>query len=207
MSLFFYIMINSSIMKPAGLILLVCFFLYACNPMKDSPDDSKPVKLITVDPGHFHAALVQKSTYETVDSTVYVYAPAGPDVDLHLDRIRQFNERPEQPTNWNEVVYKGDDFFERMLNEKRGNVVVFAGNNRKKTEYINQAVQAGFHVLADKPMVIDSAGFDLLKSTFEVATQNGVMLYDIMTERYEITTILQRELSQQRDLFGNLVPG
>ena len=32
------------------------------------------VKLITLDPGHFHAALVQKSMYEQVDSTVYVYA-------------------------------------------------------------------------------------------------------------------------------------
>ena len=59
---------------------------------------SKPVQLITVDPGHFHAALVQKSMYEDVDSTVHVYAPAGPDVDMHLTRIENFNKRAEQPT-------------------------------------------------------------------------------------------------------------
>ena len=33
----------------------------------------QPVKLITLDPGHFHAALVQKSMYPQVDPTVYVY--------------------------------------------------------------------------------------------------------------------------------------
>ena len=32
------------------------------------------VKLITLDPGHFHAALVQKTMYPQVDPNVYVYA-------------------------------------------------------------------------------------------------------------------------------------
>jgi hypothetical protein len=49
----------------------------------------KPVQLVTVDPGHFHAALVQKTVYPEVDSTVYVYAPEGNDLKLHLDRIRE----------------------------------------------------------------------------------------------------------------------
>lgn len=35
------------------------------------------VKLITLDPGHFHAALVQKSMYPQVDPTVHVYAKKG----------------------------------------------------------------------------------------------------------------------------------
>ncbi len=35
------------------------------------------VKLITLDPGHFHAALVQKSMYPQVDPTVFVYAKRG----------------------------------------------------------------------------------------------------------------------------------
>jgi ABC-type glycerol-3-phosphate transport system substrate-binding protein len=33
------------------------------------------VKLMTLDPGHFHAALVQKTMYEMVDSVVHIYAP------------------------------------------------------------------------------------------------------------------------------------
>ena len=39
------------------------------------------VKLMTLDPGHFHAALIQKTMYEQIDPTVYVYAPEGDDVD------------------------------------------------------------------------------------------------------------------------------
>ena len=40
---------------------------------------NKPVRLITLDPGHFHAALVQKEMYPGVDSLVYIYAPEGQD--------------------------------------------------------------------------------------------------------------------------------
>jgi hypothetical protein len=38
------------------------------------------VKLITLDPGHFHAALIQKEMYAGVSSRVHVYAPLGPDL-------------------------------------------------------------------------------------------------------------------------------
>ena len=35
------------------------------------------VRLITLDPGHFHAALVQKEMYPGVAKQVHVYAPLG----------------------------------------------------------------------------------------------------------------------------------
>ena len=124
---------------------------------KEQPDN---VRLITLDPGHFHAALIQKSMYPSVDSTVYVYAPDGPDVKGHLNRIDAYNHRPEAPTHWNEKVYLGTDFVEKMLSDKAGNVVVISGNNQKKTEYIQSAIAAGFHVLADKPMAINKANFE-----------------------------------------------
>jgi len=167
----------------------------------------KPVKLITLDPGHFHAALVQKSMYTEVDPTVYVYAKKGTDLDLHLARIKGYNTSSNSPTNWKEVVYEGDDFFSKMLQEKKGNVVVLAGNNKLKTDYILQAVQSGLNVFADKPMVINEKGFAKLKEAFSIARKNKLLLYDIMTERYEITTILQRAFSMQPDLFGVLQKG
>ena len=148
------------------------------------------MQLITLDPGHFHAALVQKSTYADVDSTVHVYAPEGKELQWHLDRIKSYNSRTENPTNWNQQVYTGYDFFEKMMAEKKGNVVVLSGNNQKKTDYILQSLQNGLNVLADKPMVIDTAGFEKLKQSFEVAAKNKLLLYDIMTERFEINTIL-----------------
>jgi predicted dehydrogenase len=94
-----------------------------------------------------------------------------------------------------------------MLLEKKGNVVVLAGNNRKKTEYILKSLEAGFNVLADKPMVIDKDKFEMLKRAFQIAKQRNLLLYDIMTERFEITTILQRELAMIPEIFGNLEKG
>lgn len=165
------------------------------------------VKLVTVDPGHFHAALVQKTMYPEVDPTVHVYAEKGNDLQLHLDRIKVYNSRADQPTKWNEVVYEGKDFFQKMINERKGNVVVLAGNNQLKTSYILNAVQNGFHVFADKPMVINKDGFEQLKKAFEIAKQKKLQLYDIMTERYEITTMLQRALSMDPSVFGSLEKG
>ena len=165
------------------------------------------VKIMTLDPGHFHAALVQKSMYEQVDPVVYVYAPEGPDVEGHLALVNNYNTRAESPTAWEEIVYLGPDYFEKMLADKPGNVMVAAGNNAIKADYILKTIEAGVNVLADKPMVITPDEFPKLEQAFKVATEKGVLLYDIMTERHEITTMLQRELSQIREVFGELQVG
>ncbi len=164
-------------------------------------------RLITLDPGHFHASLVQKFMYADVDSVVHVYAPPGEDVQQHLARIESFNRRAEQPTHWIETVYTGADYFDRMLAERAGNIVVIAGNNARKTEYIVRSVEAGFNVLADKPMARVPEDVGRLRHAFDVAREKGVVLYDVMTERYEVTTALQRELARQPALFGTLVRG
>lgn len=165
------------------------------------------IKLVTVDPGHFHAALVQKSMYEQVSPDVHVYAPDGPDIIQHLNRINAYNTRQSDPTAWNEIVYKGDDFFEKMVEEKSGNVIVLSGNNRKKAEYITRSVGAGLNVLADKPMIISAENFKELEDAFTLAKEKGVLLYDIMTERFEVTTNLQKLLSMNNDVFGTLQKG
>ncbi len=165
------------------------------------------VKIITLDPGHFHAALVQKFSLDQVDPTVKVYAPEGPDLDGHIARIEGFNKRADDPTSWKLDVYRGNDFFEKMLADKAGNVVVTSGNNAIKAEYILKSVEAGLNVLADKPMVITPEQFPMLEQAFVKAGEKGVLLYDIMTERYEITTILQRELSKIPEVFGQLQTG
>jgi predicted dehydrogenase len=162
---------------------------------------------MTLDPGHFHAALVQKTMYDQVDPRVLVFAPEGADVKGHLQRIEGFNTRADSPTDWVQVVYTGDDYLERMLRQKPGNVVVVSGNNARKAAYIRSAVEAGLNVLADKPMAIKPADFRVLEEAFRVADEKGVILDDIMTERFEITSILQRRLSQSPALFGELVPG
>ena len=199
-------MLRAFVLSTLGLCLLTA----SCSETermkaKDNPGDK--IKLVTLDPGHYHAALVQKSMYEQVDPIVKVYAPDGPDVKNYLKQIQRFNDRAEDPTNWRQEVYKGDDFLERMLAEKNGDIVVLSGNNRRKAEYIKASIDAGLNVFCDKPMCIDSQGFELLEQAFASAEKNNLLLYDIMTERFNTTCILQKLLVLNKDLFGEMEVG
>ena len=199
-------------MKKYFLFLLSAIVLTSCGSggskkTEATMENKYQVNLMTVDPGHFHAALVQKIMYDQVSPEVHVYAPEGPDYLQHLTRIKSFNERAADPTSWNEIVYTGSDFFEKMLEDKPGNVVVLSGNNRKKAEYVTRSVNAGLNVFADKPMIISPDDFPKLEEAFRVAAGKGVLIYDIMTERFEVTTILQKLLSLKGEIFGKLMAG
>src|SRR6476619_98777 len=98
------------------------------------------VRLMTVDPGHFHAALIQKAMYPGVSPRVDVFAPLGPDLCEHLKRIAAFTTRPEQPTEWRTELHASPDSFERMLRERPGNVVVLSGRNRGKIDRVLASV-------------------------------------------------------------------
>ena len=166
-----------------------------------------PVKLMTLDPGHFHAGLIQKEMYPGVSPLVHVYAPLGPDLIAHLNRIAQFNRREANPTRWQLEVHAGPDFMERMLRERPGNVVVLSGRNRGKIDRILAAVESGLNVLADKPWVISAADLPKLDAVLDTAEKKGLVAYDVMTERYEITTILQRELVGDGAITGSVLAG
>ncbi len=165
------------------------------------------MKLTVLDPGHFHAALLQKTMYPDVDPTVHVYAEEGPDLADYLQKIESYNTRAEAPTAWRMQVHAGADFLDRFSADRAGDVVVIAGNNRRKAEFVTRAVAAGMNVLADKPMAIDTAGFESLRRAFADAEARGVLLCDIMTERHEITTMLQKVFSRISAVFGELLQG
>src|SRR3954469_8809497 len=111
------------------------------------------VRLMTLDPGHFHAALVQKAMYPGVAAQADVFAPLGPDLVAHLARVAGFNGRGDRPTSWELEVHTGQDPLGRMLRERPGSVVVLSGRNRVKIDQIAASVDAGLHVLADKPWI------------------------------------------------------
>ncbi|HSB16518.1 MAG TPA: putative oxidoreductase C-terminal domain-containing protein [Bryobacteraceae bacterium] len=165
------------------------------------------IKLITLNPGHFHAALVQKEMYPDVSRQAAVYGPLGPDLLEHLGRVVRFNVREESPTAWELDVRCSPRYLDRMLADRPGNVVVIAGRNRAKIDLIHASVQAGFHVLADKPWIIETADLPKLEETLETAERKGLAAYDIMTERYEITSIVQRALVNDDAVFGEMVEG
>jgi predicted dehydrogenase len=165
------------------------------------------VKLIVLDPGHFHATLVQKEMYPGLDPTVSVYAPMTPDVVDYLNRIALFNTRKGNPTSWKIELHAGPDYFERMLKEHSGNVVILTGRNRPKMDRIEASVNAGLNVLADKPWIITSRDLPRLERVLHEAEKKKLVAYDIMTERFEITSILQKELVNSESIFGKLVAG
>ena len=102
------------------------FLLLSILGLAVSVSAAEAVRLVTLDPGHFHAGLIQKEMYPGVDPTVHVYAPLGPDLLAHLGRVAAFNRRAERPTSWRLEVHAGPDFLDRMLREKPGNVVVLS---------------------------------------------------------------------------------
>ena len=165
------------------------------------------VRFMTLDPGHFHAGLVQKEMVPGVARRVHVYAPLGSDLLEHLNRIRGFNTRKDNPTSWEVEVHAGPQPLQRMLRERPGNVVVLSGRNDLKIDRIKASVEAGLHVLADKPWIIEPAAFPKLEAALDTADRKGVIAYDIMTERFEITSLLQRELVNDAATFGTIAPG
>ena len=165
------------------------------------------LRFMTLDPGHFHAGLVQKEMYPGVAPRIDVYAPLGNDLLGHLARINGFNSRADQPTAWRLEVHTGPDFLERMLAERPGNVVVISGRNHGKIDRIVRSVGAGLNVLADKPWILGSADLPALERALADAAAKGVVAYDIMTERFEVTAEIQRALVNDTAIFGGIPPG
>ncbi len=162
---------------------------------------------MTLDPGHFHAALVHGEMYPDVDGRVDIFAPVGADLVAHLHRLAGFNHRAARPTSWAWEVHAGPDGFARMLRDRPGNVVVLSGRNRVKIDQILGAVEAGLHVLADKPWVLRPEDLPKLEAALSEADARGVVAYDIMTERFEATHRLQRAFVNDVATFGRIVPG
>jgi predicted dehydrogenase len=163
--------------------------------------------IVTLDPGHFHAALVHREAYPDVDDRVHVYAPLGWDLIEHLKRVARFNDRAQNPTHWQLEVSTGPDPLARMIADKAGNIVVISGKNRPKLAAISASVGAGFHALVDKPWILTSAELPRLRETLASAEKNGRVAYDMMTERFEVTTQLQKELVNDPAVFGKILPG
>src|SRR6476646_11632497 len=153
------------------LALALTAALIAASPIAPQPGGSAmpDVRLMTLDPGHFHAALVQKEMYPGVAPRVDCFAPLGPDLVEHLNRIVAYNRRSDHPTTWDVEVHTSSDYFERMLREHPGNVVVFSGRNRVKIDRIAASVSAGLNVLGDKPWILKSEDLPKLEQTLAEA--------------------------------------
>jgi hypothetical protein len=167
------------------------------------PDTS----LVVIDPGHFHATLVQQQMYPGLSPLARVHAPLGPDLIDYLSRIARYNRRPDAPTDWRLDVHAGPDFLDRMRDEPRGSIAVFSGRNRGKIERIIAALEAGLHVLADKPAIIEPTDLPRLESALVLAQERRLVLADMMTGRQNTLVRLLQVLRSDPEVFGDPVPG
>jgi predicted dehydrogenase len=202
---------------PLFTLFLVCVFACAAagcsknrqeNSTQPGTGKGGSHRFLVLDPGHFHAGLVfKRATYDGLSQQVGVYAPVGEDAIDFLNLTTPFNSREDDPTKWSYRMYLGPDFLETMLGEKAGDIVIISGKNNEKIDRIMACVKAGYNVLADKPWIIEPEKFALLDSALTLAEKKNIPVYDIMTERFEITSILQRLIAENEKVFGVLTTG
>lgn len=167
----------------------------------------KDLALITLDPAHFHAALVHREASPGVSRRVHVYAPLGLDLVAHLARLNRYNSRPHRPTAWEIEVHAGPDPLGRLLRERPGDAVILAGHNRTKLVTIQALLDAGLHVLADKPWILRHEDLPALRAALDTARARRLVLCDILPERHSTAFHVLHHLVHDPDIFGGFDPG
>lgn len=157
--------------------------------------------LVVLDPGHFHAALTLRRRHPALDDDVHVFAKPGEDLDRFLALVRSFNERAEEPTGWAVHVRHCADPLARLREERPGDIVVVAGRNDTKMSALHALHEDGFHVLGDKPWLVGAEQLPLLQAV----TAGPPLALDIMTERHDVASRIQKRLVSSPDLFGTFV--
>jgi hypothetical protein len=123
--------------------------------------------LLFLDPGHFHAALTLRVPQPRAADEVFVYAREGAELRDFLALVERFNRRSPNPTRWRPVVTTADDPLGRLVEERRGDVVVLAGRNWGKARTIRRLHGSGFHVLADKPWLVEPADLEHVRASLK----------------------------------------
>ena len=154
--------------------------------------------LTFLEPGHFHATLTLRATHLAVAPEVFVYASAGPELDDFLALVERFNHRADRPTHWRPRVRRSADPLAQLLVERPGDVVVLAGKNGGKARVMRRLHSAGFHVLADKPWLVEPADLAEIRASLT----GGAIAREMMTGRRDVIGRLVKRLVDDPDVFG-----
>jgi predicted dehydrogenase len=154
--------------------------------------------LLFLDPGHFHAALTLRVPQARVADDVLVYAREGRELKDFLALVDRFNGRSADPTRWRPIVTTCDDPLARLVDERRGDVVVLAGKNGGKARTIGRLHDAGFHVLADKPWLVEPADLEHVRASLA----GWPLAVEIMTGRHDLPARLLKKLVGAPAIFG-----
>jgi len=155
-------------------------------------------QLLFLEPGHFHAALTLRVPHPSLADEIVVYASEGPDLSDFLALVARFNRRDNAPTRWRPVVITSGCSLSRLVDERRGDVVVLAGKNGGKARTIRRLHESGFHVLADKPWLVERDDLPSIQASLE----RWPLVTEIMTGRHDVATRLLQRLVATADVFG-----
>jgi predicted dehydrogenase len=154
--------------------------------------------LLFLEPGHFHATLTLRVPHPRVSDEILVYAHDGPEARDFLALVERFNTRAEQPTRWRPVVITDADPLARLIAERRGDVVVLAGKNGGKARTFRRLHDSGFHVLADKPWLVEPDDLDDVRTSLA----GWPLVMEIMTGRHDVAARLFKRLVDASPVFG-----
>lgn len=170
---------------------------------------AKELSIDIFNPVHFHGALILQSMYREI--TGLELSPIVRVYHSNKNTLAAFKGMAEkikaEEQGWKIGYFASDSPLENMLKNK-GDILVLACPNVNKMDVISRAVQVGYDlILSDKPWIIEAKKMFTLEKAIERAAENHTILYDIMTERYELGTIMQGLIMQNEDLFGVLEKG
>lgn len=154
--------------------------------------------LLFLDPGHFHAALTLRAPHPEIANEIFVYAPDGAELRDFLALVDRFNRRSAEPTRWRPTVLTSGDPLARLVTERRGDVVVLAGRNGGKARTIRRLHDAGFHVLADKPWLVEPGDLEDVRQSLGARP----LAWEMMTGRHDLAARLMKRLGDLPDVFG-----
>ena len=168
----------------------------------------KPIRLITLAPGHFHAALVQKRMAPGVHRRAYVYGP--------LDRRHRRPPRP--PRRVQRPPRRPDRLGSRPARRRRLARALPPRTARQHGRALGpqparrstSCAPRSATACTSSPTSRGSSSpptSPSSKSCFREADLREVLVWDVMTERHEVTNQLQRELVRDPDLFGHWQAG
>ena len=139
--------------------------------------------------------LTLRVPHPRVADEIVVYAPDGPERRDFLALVERFNQRG---TRWRADVITADDPLARLVDERRGDVVVLAGKNGGKARTIRRLHDAGFHVLADKPWLVAPDDLDDVRASLA----GWPLVTEIMTGRHDVAARMLKRLVDAPDVFG-----
>ena len=157
-----------------------------------------PHALLFLEPGHFHAALTLRVPQARAADEVFVYAREGAELRDFLALVERFNRRTPEPTRWRPVVTTSGEPLTRLIEERRGDVVVLAGRNGGKARTMRRLHDAGFHVLADKPWLVEPADLEHVRASLD----GWPLAAEIMTGRRDAAAGVVKRLVGTPAIFG-----